>query len=67
VNLIGVSPFVGLGTKDFIVGQAALETTSNKVAKYLKVCSNNLHAFILFGFDTFDFLAPEVVNFFKIV
>jgi len=30
--------------------------------KHEKVCSNNQHAFIPFTFDTFGFLAPEVVD-----
>jgi hypothetical protein len=41
VDLTGVSPLVGLTTRDFITGQAALKADSNKVAKYKKACSNN--------------------------
>jgi len=32
------------------------------VATHEKACSDNQHAFIPFAFDTFDFLAPEVVD-----
>jgi hypothetical protein len=39
------------------VGQAALKAASCKVAKYEKAFSDNQHAFILFAFDTFGFLA----------
>jgi len=34
----------------------------SKVAKHKKTCSDNQHAFIPFAFDTFGFLAPEVVG-----
>jgi hypothetical protein len=53
VDLTGVSPLVGLTTRDFIAGHAALKAASKKVAK---------HEFILFAFDTFGFLAPDVVD-----
>jgi hypothetical protein len=33
-----------------------------KVVKHEKTCSDNQHAFIPFSFDTFGFLAPEVVS-----
>jgi len=62
VDLTGVSPLVGLGVRPFTVGQAALKAASSKVAKHEKVCSDNQHAFIPFAFDTFGFLAPEVVD-----
>ena len=62
VDLIGVSPLVGLGVRPFAVGQAALKAPSSKVAKHEKACSENQHAFIPFAFDTFGFLAPEVVH-----
>jgi len=62
VNLTGVSPLVGLGVRPFIVGQTALKAASSKVAKHEKTCSDNQHAFITFAFDTFSFLAPEVVD-----
>jgi hypothetical protein len=37
------------------------QAASSKVVKHENVCSNNQHAFIPFAFDTFDFLAPDVV------
>ncbi|KAK2357042.1 hypothetical protein QL285_094353 [Trifolium repens] len=46
VDLTGVSPLVGLTTRDFTVGQAALKAASSKVAKHERVCSNNQHVFI---------------------
>jgi hypothetical protein len=45
-----------------IVGQATLKAALSKVAKREKACSDSQHAFILFVFDTFGFLAPKVVN-----
>ncbi|MCI67229.1 xylem serine proteinase, partial [Trifolium medium] len=51
-----------LGTRDFTVGQAALKAASSKVAKHKKACSDNQHVFISSAFDTFGFLAPEVVD-----
>ncbi|KAK2435305.1 hypothetical protein QL285_020378 [Trifolium repens] len=65
VNLIGVSPLVGLTTGDFTVGQAALKAASSKVAKHERECSENQHVFIHFAFDTFGFLAPEAVDVLK--
>ena len=62
VDLTGVSPLVGLGVRPFTLGQAALKAASSKVAKHEKACSDNQHAFIPFAFDTFGFLAPEVVD-----
>jgi len=62
VNLIRVSPLVGLGVEAFTVGHAALKYASNKVAKHENVCPDNQHAFILFAFDTFGFLAPTTVD-----
>jgi hypothetical protein len=35
---------------------------SSKVIKHEKICFDNQHAFIPFVFDTFDFLAQEVVS-----
>jgi hypothetical protein len=32
------------------------------VVKHEKACSDNQHAFIPFAFDTFGFLAPDVVD-----
>ena len=62
VDLTGVSQLVGLGVGLFTIGQAALKAASNKVANHEKACSDNQHAFIPFAFDTFGFLAPEVVD-----
>jgi len=62
VDLIGVSPVVELAVGAFTVGQAALKSSSSKVAKYEKACSNNQHVFISFAFDTFGFPAREVVD-----
>jgi len=65
--LTEVSPHVGLEVRAFTVGQAALKAASSKVAKHEKACSDNQHAFIPFVFDTFSFLAPEVVDLLHIV
>jgi hypothetical protein len=65
VDLTGVSPLVGLGVGDFIVGRAALKAASSKMTKHEKACSDNQHVFIPFAFDTFGFLAPEAVNLLK--
>ena len=62
VDLTGVSPLVGLGVGPFTVGHATLKAASNKVANHEKVCSNNQHTFIPFVFDSFIYLAPEVVD-----
>ncbi|CAJ2667597.1 unnamed protein product [Trifolium pratense] len=65
VDLTRVSPLVGLKTGDFIVGQEALKAASSKVVKHEKTCSDNQHVFIPFAFDTFGFLAPDVVDLLK--
>ncbi|GJR53720.1 putative reverse transcriptase domain-containing protein [Tanacetum coccineum] len=62
VDLTGVSPLVGLSSRGFTAGQAALEATSGKVTKHEKACIENQHVFIPFAFDTFGFLAPEAVE-----
>jgi len=62
VDLTGVSPLVGLGVRPFTVGQTALKAASSKVAEHEKTCSDNQHAFIPFPFDTFGFLASDVVD-----
>jgi len=62
VDLTGVTPLVGLGVRPFTVGQTTLKVASSKVAKHEKTCFDNQHAFILFAFDTFGFLAPETVD-----
>nr|GEW29535.1 RNA-directed DNA polymerase, eukaryota [Tanacetum cinerariifolium] len=58
VDVTGVSPLAGLSSRGFTVGQTAL----CKVTKHEKACIENQHVFILFAFDTFDFLAPEAVE-----
>ncbi|GJY27321.1 hypothetical protein Tco_0402047 [Tanacetum coccineum] len=62
VDLTGVSPLVGLSSRGFTVGQAALKAASCKVTKHEKACIENQHVFIPFAFDTFGFLAPEAVE-----
>nr|GEV26716.1 auxilin-like protein [Tanacetum cinerariifolium] len=61
VDLTGVSPLVGLSCRGFTIRQAALKAASYKVTKHEKACIENRHVFIPFAFDTFGFLAPEVV------
>ncbi|GJS29937.1 putative reverse transcriptase domain-containing protein [Tanacetum coccineum] len=62
VDLIEVSPLVGLSGRGFTVGQAALKAASCKVTKHEKSCIENQHVFIPFAFDTFGFLTPEAVE-----
>ncbi|GJS51279.1 RNA-directed DNA polymerase, eukaryota [Tanacetum coccineum] len=62
VDLTGVSSLVGLSSRGFTVGQAALKAASCKVTKHEKTCIENQHVFIPFAFDTFGFLAPEAVE-----
>ncbi|RHN66079.1 hypothetical protein MtrunA17_Chr3g0086871 [Medicago truncatula] len=62
VDLTGVSPLVGLGVGSFTVGRISLKTASSKIAEHEKAFSDNQHAFIPFVFDTFGFLASEVVD-----
>ncbi|GJY38475.1 hypothetical protein Tco_0424839 [Tanacetum coccineum] len=62
VDLTGVSPPVGLSSKGFTAGQAALKAASDKVTKHEKACIENQHEFIPFAFDTFGFLAPKAVE-----
>lgn len=59
------SPFVGLGSGVFTVGQAALKNVSCKMAKHKKACVDNQHTFIHFAFDTFGFLATNDMEFLK--
>ncbi|GJW38137.1 hypothetical protein Tco_0063982 [Tanacetum coccineum] len=61
-DLTGVSPLVGLSSRGFTAGQAALKAASGKVTKNEKACIENQHVFIPFAFDTFGFLAPEAVE-----
>ena len=62
MDLIEVSPLVGLGVGTFTVGHVALKAASSKVVKHEKTCSDNQHVFIPFIFDTFSFVAEEVVD-----
>ncbi|GJV57040.1 hypothetical protein Tco_1458045 [Tanacetum coccineum] len=62
VDLTGVSPLVGLSSRGFTAGQAALKAASGKVTKHEKACIENQHVFIPVAFDTFGFLAPEAVE-----
>ncbi|GKD68631.1 hypothetical protein Tco_1322721 [Tanacetum coccineum] len=62
VDLTGVSPLVGLSSRGFTAGQAALKAASGKVTKHEKACIENQHVFIPFAFDTFGLLAPEAVE-----
>ena len=62
VDLTRVSPLVRLGVRPFMKGQAALKAVSSKGVKHEKTCSDNQHVFIPFAFDTFGFLALEVVD-----
>ena len=62
MDVTGVSPLVGLSSRGFTVGQAALKAASYKVTKHEKACNENQHVFIPFAFDTFGFLAPETVE-----
>nr|GEU63514.1 hypothetical protein [Tanacetum cinerariifolium] len=52
-DLTVVSLFVGLSSRGFTVGQAALNIALGKVAKHEKAYIENQHVFILFAFDTF--------------
>jgi hypothetical protein len=65
VNLTEVSPLVGLGVKDFTLGRTILIAALSKMVKYEKTCAYNQHIFISFAFDTFRFLAPEIVKLLK--
>ncbi|KAK2414652.1 hypothetical protein QL285_037222 [Trifolium repens] len=65
VDLTRVSPHVGLGVEDFIVGRVVLNAASSKMVKHEKACSDNQHIFIPFAFDTFGFLTPEAVDLIK--
>nr|GEX67555.1 auxilin-like protein [Tanacetum cinerariifolium] len=67
VDLTRVSPLVGLSSRGFTVGQAALKDSPCKVTKHEKTCIKNQHVFVPFAFDTFGFLAPEAVELLNIV
>nr|GEZ49743.1 zf-CCHC domain-containing protein/DUF4219 domain-containing protein/UBN2 domain-containing protein [Tanacetum cinerariifolium] len=62
IDLTGVSPLVGLSSRGFTAGRAALKAASCKVTKHEKTCIENQHVFIPFAFDTFGFLALEAVE-----
>ena len=65
IDVTGVSPLVGLGNGPFVVGKAALNAASAKVAKHERACVENQHVFLPFAFDTFGFLAPDAVEVLK--
>jgi hypothetical protein len=65
VDLTGVSPFAGLKTVDFIIGQTTSKAASIIVVKYERACSDNQHEFIPYVFDTLDFLAPDHCEYFE--
>lgn len=62
MDLVDASPLVGLGPETFAVGHATLKAKSRKVVKHKKACSDNQFLFIPFTFETFGFLAQEVIN-----
>nr|GEX03266.1 putative reverse transcriptase domain-containing protein [Tanacetum cinerariifolium] len=62
VNLTRGSPLVGLTSRGFTAGQAALKAASSKVIKHEKACIRNQHVFIPFAFDIFGFLAQEAME-----
>nr|GEY23295.1 hypothetical protein [Tanacetum cinerariifolium] len=62
VDLTGVSPLVGLSSRGFTAGQAALKAVSGKVTKHEKTCIENQHVFIPLAFDTFGFFSSEAVE-----
>lgn len=62
MDLTEVSALVGLGIEDFIVGQTTPKTTSSKIVKNEKTCSDNQDAFISYTYDTFDFITLEAVH-----
>lgn len=51
---------MGLRTDGFNVGGTTLKDPSSKVFKHEKACPDN--AFIPFAFDTFGFLALEIID-----
>lgn len=57
MDLIGVSPLVGLMSIWFIVEETVLKVVSYKVTKQKKACMDNQHICIpfTFVFDTFTF------------
>nr|GEX89419.1 putative reverse transcriptase domain-containing protein [Tanacetum cinerariifolium] len=63
VDLTGASSLIGLNSRGFTAGHAALKAASEKVTKHEIACIENQYVFIHFAFDTFGFLALEVVEF----
>ncbi|GJS78910.1 hypothetical protein Tco_0728791 [Tanacetum coccineum] len=61
-ELLLLQSCMGLNSKGFTSGQAALKAASCKVTKHDKACNENQHVFIPFAFDTFGFFAPEAVE-----
>nr|GFA48490.1 putative reverse transcriptase domain-containing protein [Tanacetum cinerariifolium] len=62
VDLTRVSLLMGLSSRGFTTGHAALKVALCKVTKHEKACIENQHVFIPFAFDTFGFLAPETLE-----
>ncbi|GJZ04939.1 urease isoform X1 [Tanacetum coccineum] len=56
------SPLVGLSSRGFTVGQAALKAVSCKLTKHEKACIENQHVFIPFASDIFGFLTLEAME-----
>jgi hypothetical protein len=65
VDFIGIFSLMGLGVKDFTLGRTILIAALSKMVKYEKTCAYNQHIFISFAFDTFGFLAQEIVKLLK--
>lgn len=61
VDLTRISPLVAFGSGAFIVGHAATKAAENKLSNHEKACQVNQHNFIPFAFDTFGFLASDIV------
>jgi hypothetical protein len=57
------------GTRNwrFYWGMSSPQNCFKKMTKHEKTYFDNQHVFILFIFDTFDFLAPKIENLLKIV
>jgi hypothetical protein len=51
-----------LGVGDFTLWRATFKLLQAKMIKHEKACFDNQYIFILFVFDTFRFLAPDVVD-----
>nr|KAJ0213783.1 hypothetical protein LSAT_V11C400188880 [Lactuca sativa] len=59
VDLTGVSPIVGLGSRGFTAGHTALKAAACKVVKHKNACIEKQHVFVPFAFATFGFLAQR--------